>query len=183
MCIYIRPAHDDLQALLKWYNGLTRFQPLARRIFPFRRKHFVAVVLLACGHDVRKLRLGLLFVIFNRRDRNHIMTKSFVNEWVKLIRPLFPKNTRIEINAEYDVILRIDWKLRNDPARPNKRSRLIRVIIREKAIADCTDFKKAGSRFKKIIEDKLSVFHPDHDTRRCGTPPKEKWIISTLGVN
>ncbi len=182
MCIYIRPPHDDLQTLVKLSTGLTIFQPLARGIFPFRRKHFVAVVLLACGHDVRKLRLGLLFVIFNRRDRNHIMKRSFVNEWVKLIRPLFPKNTRIEINAGNDLILRIDWKLGNDPARPHKRSRLIRVVILEEVIADCADFEKAGSRFKKIIEDKLSVFHPDHDTQRCGTPPKEKWIISMLDV-
>ena len=110
------------------------------------------------------------------------MAKSVVNQWVKLIRPLFPKNTRIEINAGYDVILLIDWKLGNDPARPHKRSRLIRVIIREKAIADCADFKKAGSRFKKIIEDRLSVFDPDHDTRRCGTPPKEEWIVATFNA-
>ena len=132
---------------------------------------------------VRCCQLLSLIVIFNRRDRNHIMPKSFVNQWVKLIRPLFPRNARIEIDAGRDVILRIDWKLGNDPARPNKRSRLIRVIISEEAIADCADFKQAGSRFKKIIEDKLSGFHPDHDTRRCGTPPKEKWIISTFGVD
>jgi hypothetical protein len=111
------------------------------------------------------------------------MTKSFINEWVKLIRPLFPKNTRIEIDAGNDVILRIDWKLGNDPARPYKRSRLIRVIIPGEAIDDCADFKKAGSRFRKIIEDKLSVFHPDHDTRKCGSPPKEEWIVSTFDVD
>jgi len=108
---------------------------------------------------------------------------SFVNEWVKLIRPLFPNAARIEIDAGNDVILRIDWKLRNDSARPNKRSRLIRVIIPEEAIDDCMDFKKAGSRIKKIVEDKLSVFHPDHDAPKCGSPPKEEWIISTFDVN
>ncbi len=111
------------------------------------------------------------------------MTKSFVNEWARLIRPLFPKNTRIEIDAGNKVILRIDWKLRNDPARPNKRSRLIRVVIPQEAIDDCADLEKAGSRFKKLIEDKLSVFHPDHDSPRCGNPPREVWIVSTFDVN
>ncbi|MGZ6193382.1 MAG: hypothetical protein ACXWME_11925 [Syntrophales bacterium] len=60
---------------------------------------------------------------------------------------------------------------------------MIRVVVLEEAIADCADFEKAGSRFKKIIEDKLSVFHPDHDTPKCGSPPKEEWIVSTLDVN
>ena len=109
-----------------------------------------------------------------------VMTKSFVNEWVRLIRPLFPKNARIEIDAGNDVVLRIDWRLRNDPGRPHKRSRLIRVVIPEEAIDGCADLKKAGSRFKKLIEDKLSVFHPDHDSCKCGSPPLEVWIVSTF---
>ena len=111
------------------------------------------------------------------------MTKPFVNDWIELIRPLFPKDARIEMDAGNDVVLRIDWKLRSDPNRPNKRSRLIRVVIPEEAIDDCTDFKIAGSRFKKIIQDKLSVFNPDHDTPKYGSPPIEEWIISTLDVN
>ena len=112
-----------------------------------------------------------------------MVTKSFVNERVRLIRPLFPKHTRIEIDAENDITLRIDWRLKNDPARPNKRSRLIRVIIPQEAIDDCADLEKAGSRFKKLIEDKLSVFRPDHDSLRCGSPPREVWILSTFDIN
>jgi hypothetical protein len=111
------------------------------------------------------------------------MTKPFVNEWIELIRPLFPKSARIEIDAGNDVVLRIDWKLGNDPDRPNKRSRLIRVTIPEEAIDDCTDVKTAGSRIKKIIQDKLSVFNPDHDTHKYASPPIEEWVISTFDVN
>ena len=111
------------------------------------------------------------------------MTEPIVNEWIELIRPLFPKNARIEIDAGNDVVLRIDWKLESDPNRPNKRSRLIRVIIPEEAIDDCTDFKAAGSKFTKIIKDKLSVFDPDHDTPRYGSSPVEEWVVSTLDVN
>jgi len=111
------------------------------------------------------------------------MIKPFVNEWIELIRPLFPKNARIEIDEGNDVVLRIDWKLGNDPGRPNKRSRLIRVIIREEAIDDCTDVKTAGSKIRKIIQDKLSLFNPNHDTHKYVSPPIEEWVISTFDVN
>lgn len=41
------------------------------------------------------------------------MSKSFVNAWLKLIRPLFPKNARIEIDAENDVICELigNWEM------------------------------------------------------------------------
>jgi len=87
------------------------------------------------------------------------------------------------MDAGNDVVLRIDWKLGSDPNRLNKRSRLIRVAISKEAIDDCTDFKIAASRFKKIIQDKLSFFNPDHDTPKYGSPPIEEWIISTLDLN
>ncbi len=119
----------------------------------------------------------------SRQMEGAAITHSPIATWVKLIRPLFPKNARIEITAEADVVLRIDWKLGTDPARPHKRSRMIRVIISEEAIGDCTDFKEAGSRFRKLIEDRLSTFHPDHSTPRCGTPPREEWIIASQDVN
>ena len=111
-----------------------------------------------------------------------VMTKPFVKVWIELIRPLFPKNTRIQLYAGNGVVLRIDWKLRGDPNRPNKRSRLIRVIIPGEAIDDCTDFKMAGSRFKEIIQAKLSTFNPDHDTPKYSSPLIEQWFVSGLKV-
>ena len=111
------------------------------------------------------------------------VTNSLIAAWVKLIRPLFPKNARIEVTGGADVVLRIDWKLGTDPLRPHKRSRMIRVIIPEEAIGACTDFKKAGSRFRKLIEDRLATFRPDHSTPKCGTPPREEWIVTSRDVN
>jgi len=107
------------------------------------------------------------------------VTRTFVGEWIKLLRPLFPRSARIEVDTGNDLVLRIDWKLRSDPNRPNKRSRLIRVVIPQKAV-DGYDVKTAGSRLKQIVQDKLSLFNPDHDTRRCGRRPIEEWVVSTL---
>jgi hypothetical protein len=119
----------------------------------------------------------------SRQMKAAATTHSLIATWVKLIRPLFPKNARIEITAGADVVLRIDWKLGTDPSRPHKRSRLIRVIISEEAIGACTDFEKAGSRFRNLIENRLSTFHPEHSTPRCGTPPREEWIVASQDVN
>ena len=111
------------------------------------------------------------------------MAKPFVDDWIAFIRPLFPKSSRIEIDVGKDVVVRVDWKLRNDPGRPNKRSRLIRVVIPEETIQDCPDVKTVGSRIKKLIQYKLSLFNPDHDTRKCGRRPVEEWVVSTFDVN
>lgn len=118
------------------------------------------------------------------------MTKSFVNEWIEVIRPLFPTDAIIEPKGEEydgfivdtnrvepfeggDVIFEIRWKLENNQNRPNKRSRSIRIIIEEEAVDDCVDFKEAGLKLKEIIEIKLSTFNPDDG------PPTEEWKIST----
>jgi hypothetical protein len=111
------------------------------------------------------------------------MAISFINEWIEQVRPLFPDNAKIELDEGNDIILRIDWKLQSDPTRPNKRSRLIRVVIPEEAIEDCPDLHEAGTRFAKIIKDKLRLFKADHDTPKHGKhgrTPVEEWIVSSL---
>lgn len=122
------------------------------------------------------------------------MTKSFVNEWVEVIRPLFPTNAIIELKGEEyvgvivdtngvepyeggDVIFEIHWKLGNNQNRPNKRSRLIQIRIEEVAIDDCVDFNEAGLKLKEIIGIKLSTFNIDVG------PPREEWRISTSDLN
>lgn len=115
------------------------------------------------------------------------MTKSFVNEWIEVIRPLFPTNAIFELKEEEyggfivdmngvepykggDVIFEIHYRL-------NKRSRLIQIRIEEDAIDDCVHFNEAGLKLKEIIEIKLSTFNPDVG------PPTEEWIISTSDLN
>src|SRR4030042_6543611 len=98
------------------------------------------------------------------------MKRAFVNEWIELIRPLFPPGAKIESNEGNDVVLRIDWKL-GTPDRPNKRSRLIRVVISEEAIDDCNNLGIAGTKFKEVIKERISSFNPEHDKPRDAGPP------------
>ncbi|MFX0199057.1 MAG: hypothetical protein ACFFCW_23285 [Candidatus Hodarchaeota archaeon] len=111
------------------------------------------------------------------------MTQPFINQWLDLIRPIFPPNASIEVDEGNDIFLRIDWRLGDEPERPNKRSRLIKIVISREAIEDCQDFNKAGLRFRKIIENKLSGFNPAHNHSRLVSPPTEEWIISTFDLN
>ena len=111
------------------------------------------------------------------------MKNEFIYEWVKLIRHLFPPDASIEIDEADDVVLRIDWKLGNDPERPNKRSRLIRVIISIEAIEDCRDYKLSGDKFYEIIKGRIAFFNPDHDQPRWTRVPIEDWVISTADIN
>lgn len=111
------------------------------------------------------------------------MEKAFIFKWIELIRPLFPSNASIEIDEGDDLVLRIDWELRNDLDRPHKRSRLIRVVISREAIEDCKDFNVAGKRFRKAIEERLSLFNPEHNRPRYVGSPIEEWRVTTSVIN
>ncbi len=112
------------------------------------------------------------------------MKKPFIDQWLKQIKTIFPESARIgNDHQESDAIIKIDWKLENDLDRPNKRSRLIKIIISGEAIEDCQNPVEAGKIFHKIIKEKFSSFDPDHDDSIHTGPPEEVWVISTFDLN
>ena len=65
------------------------------------------------------------------------MTEDLLDHWVRIIKPFFPQNAWIV--ARYsgdDNIIEIDWKLDDDPKRPNRRSRKIQITISAGAVED-----------------------------------------------
>jgi hypothetical protein len=59
--------------------------------------------------------------------------------------------------------------LKNDPNRPNKRSKKLRLIISEETIEDYRDAnddakKSYDQKLKKFVEKTMAHFEPDHDT-------------------
>lgn len=111
------------------------------------------------------------------------MENSFIDLWISILRPIFPSNARIIKEKGNDITIKIDWKLDNDPSRPNRRSRLIRLVISEEAIEDCHDYEEAGHRLKQIVERRYAEFNPDHDNPREKGPPSEEWLITTNDLN
>jgi hypothetical protein len=110
------------------------------------------------------------------------MIMDKISKWAELIRPIFPKEAEITVVDHKDLEIRVVWKLLNDPNRPNKRSKLLRIIITEEAISDCHDFEAAGEKLKHIIKQKYLAFNPDHNMSRYNTPAEE-WTISTFDIN
>ncbi len=117
------------------------------------------------------------------------MTEDLLDYWVRLITPIFPENAWIVSSYSNDNhIIQIDWKLRNDPQRPSKRSRKIQIIIKEDAIEDYLNKSKPdrelyGITLKQLVCEWYNHFDPDNDSLTARSIPTEKWLISRAVLN
>jgi len=102
---------------------------------------------------------------------------------------VFPTGTRlIAPSGQRDYVLLASWKLGTDPARPNKRSKTVRVVISEEAVADYAlgadgAREYAEARCEALLRGRLAQFNPAHDTPLGSEPPVEPWIIGTIELN
>ena len=85
------------------------------------------------------------------------MPKKFdIEIWSESIRPIFPTNANIRTNysvhENYEIF--VDWKLNNDPDRPNKRSTIFQIKIPYEVVEDCQDFDQGKTNFRKFVEGK-----------------------------
>jgi hypothetical protein len=106
-----------------------------------------------------------------------------------LLEAQLSDDTRILTSAEAgEVTLLVTWRLRNDPGRPHKRSRLIRIVLAREALQDYRR-GSAGARlasarrFVAWIRQQLQVFDPDHDAALGVQPPGVVWPIDTITLN
>ena len=102
---------------------------------------------------------------------------------------VFPSGTRlIAPSGEGDYVLLVSWRLGIDKARPNKRSKTVRITISEEAMNDYTratngERDYADVRFEALLHSRLAAFDPAHDTRPGSEPPVEKWTVNTIELN
>jgi hypothetical protein len=87
-----------------------------------------------------------------------------------------------------DLCLYVDWKLGNDPERPNKRSKKIKICISQAALDDYVDGddqnrESADVKFQQVIAAQLAVFQPDHNVPAHVPVPVEQWTITTQMIN
>lgn len=108
------------------------------------------------------------------------MTEDLLDYWLRIIKPLFPTNAWVASRLSGgDHLIQIDWKLENDPHQPNRRSRKIEIIIKEKAIDDYLNQNKneralSDIKMKQWISEQYNHFSLDQDTH---TSP-DRWRIS-----
>jgi len=117
------------------------------------------------------------------------MSEDLLDFWVRLITPIFPENAWI-VSSDFkdNHIILIDWKIRNDPKRPGKRSRKIQVTIKEDAIDDYLNKNKPEREIysialKRLIGEWYNNFNPDNDSLTNRSVPMEKWLVSRKVLN
>ncbi len=111
------------------------------------------------------------------------MTPEKLREWVS---PDLPDGAAFEIQRNEGArVIRIDWLLGNDPERPDKRSKTIRLVVDEEAVEEYELAPEASkytakARLVGYFCARLAEFDPDHDSPRHTPPPEESWIVTSL---
>jgi hypothetical protein len=117
------------------------------------------------------------------------MAEDLLDYWVRLIKTIFPANAWITSRFfNNDHLIQIDWKLKNDPKNPNKRSNKIEIIIKEGAIEGYLEKNKKDRELsdimlKEFICERFNHFSSNNDTYAVQFVPKKKWLISMDVLN
>jgi len=107
------------------------------------------------------------------------------NDYWRFVKQLFPSEAAFEFFRENgDLHIRVSWKLKSDPNRPNKRSRRIIIRIAEEALDDYlyVDNPRRGLAERKLVaflKSNLRSFKPEHSLPWYKTPPHVEWFVST----
>lgn len=109
------------------------------------------------------------------------MKEQLEIQLMNIIRPLFPNEAEFHHRPLSDgLVFSIAWKLKNDPTRPNKRSRRIILIVSEETLEDYNDGNRDAIEkwITNFITENLRLFDPNHDTTYGQPEPEEQWILS-----
>ncbi|MGV8079721.1 MAG: hypothetical protein AB2L22_06650 [Syntrophales bacterium] len=112
------------------------------------------------------------------------MAEDLLDRWVRLITPIFPSNAWIVSQFTHNnYIIQIDWRLGDDPARSDRRSKKIQIIIKENLIDDYLDKNKVdrelyNESLKQFVSDRYNAFDPDNDALPSMSARTETWMFS-----
>jgi hypothetical protein len=115
--------------------------------------------------------------------------KDYSSHFRVLVESQLPDDSRILMpRGGQDMMILASWRLSTETFRASKRSRMIRIVISEEAIADYArggDSERLASdaRFVAWLKRQLSTFDPDHDSPLGVEPPPVTWPVSTLALN
>jgi len=104
--------------------------------------------------------------------------KAIKEHWIDIIKDYFPQEGELFLHPIRDFCLDVNWKLKNDPNRPNKRSKKLRLIISEETIEDYRDANDGpknnyDQKLKIFVDEIMAHFEPEHDTPYGRTTPIE----------
>ena len=117
------------------------------------------------------------------------MAEDLLDYWVRLIKTILPENVWVTSRFfNEDHLIQIDWKLKNDPRNPDKRSPKFEIIIKDDAIEnyldkDRKDRELSDTLLKEFIYERYKLFRSDDDICATKYVQKEKWLISKAVLN
>lgn len=109
--------------------------------------------------------------------------------WRELLTPLFPNEAEIEVDSDAnDFRVRVSWKLCTDPDRPNKRAKIIVVIVPEDAADDYdnkTEYQRLSDdkKLKQYVFNNLAHHDPEHGNPHDSAPPVVEWVAGVDVLN
>jgi len=109
--------------------------------------------------------------------------QSTIEHFASLILSSFPEVKGAKPYPHIrDFKINLSWHLHNDPERPNKRSKTIKIIINEEQMDDYRDMpqsdkEQADIRLKKFIENKKSQLDANHNNPYGAVAPIEEWHV------
>lgn len=110
------------------------------------------------------------------------MRKSIIEHWKHLVKPLFPRQAFVRGLGKKDLIIAIDWLMDCPEDPPSKRSRLIKIMIKEDVISRYDTLseeqqKKIDDKLLGYVQEKLKTFEPKHKIPRGGIAPQVEWPV------
>jgi len=114
---------------------------------------------------------------------------DLIQHFESLATSVFQHQVSVSIEStSSDLVFLINWKLANDPCRPSKRSKTIRLIFTQDLIEDYLALEQsrqliADVRVCRAITSRMQEHDPEHDYSASMPPPEVDWIISTHEVN
>lgn len=108
-----------------------------------------------------------------------------VQRLVQIIASVMPADAEInEMPADDSFALEVRWRLNNDPDRPNKKSKTIRISVSREAATDFADLSDANQvaayeRIAQFLATKLARYDPNHNAPKYEPPPVEVWLVGT----
>lgn len=112
------------------------------------------------------------------------MSEAPLARWVQITGSLFPDDAQItHPPAGASVWLRIRWKIRNDPKRPNKLARGINIYFTREFCKAYESLNQAGQdewdvKVRDILAERYATFNPDHNVQHGAPMPSESWFIT-----
>jgi hypothetical protein len=117
------------------------------------------------------------------------MNQNIAQHFASIVTAEFPKHADLAPTEENgDLCLYFDWHLRTDPARPNKRSKVILVRITREAISDYANGddeqrRQTDALLKGFLRTKLAALDPEPTAPAHIVSTPEEWLVETGIIN